>query len=131
MLWDSRSNGRRASGFGFGLGGLLLALTGIALWQFRRDEPLPERETVAARAMAPLSRPAAVSHEYIGSNACRECHSDIWKRYQSHPMAQSMSRVHDAIPLEESEIRTEFSRGRRDYRVERNGARVFHHERQV
>jgi len=67
--------------------------------------------------------------DYVGSIACRDCHSDIWEKYQSHPMAHSLSLVEHATSIEDYEERLEFHPpGNRSYRVERTDSGVFHHE---
>jgi hypothetical protein len=126
------------------LGGLLLLLStiGWGLWRLTRDEEVvvrPSRhETPPPTApvsedfpIEPLIRPPAVAHDYVGSSACRECHRDVWDRYQSHPMAHSLQRVRDADPLEDYLTATEFSRSRRQYRIERTDDTVTHYERGV
>ncbi len=67
--------------------------------------------------------------DYVGSVACRDCHSEIWEKYQSHPMANSFALVEHATPIEDYEERLEFHPpGNRSYRVERTDRGVFHHE---
>ena len=36
-------------------------------------------------------QPEPVSQQYVGSEACRRCHSEIMKEYESHPMSRSMA----------------------------------------
>ena len=72
-----------------------------------------------------LSRPAG----YLGSTACRECHSEIYQSYQQHPMAQSMAPVETAPEIEDYHGGTQFQRPKsRKYWVEQTAEGVFHHE---
>lgn len=67
--------------------------------------------------------------DYVGSRACRDCHSEIWQKYQSHPMSHSFSKINDVLTIEDYAERTEYApTGNRRYRVERRGDEVFHHE---
>ena len=67
--------------------------------------------------------------DYVGSISCRDCHSEIWEKYQSHPMANSFALVKHATPIEDYTKRLEFHPpGNRSYRVERTDRGVFHHE---
>ena len=67
--------------------------------------------------------------DFVGSAACRECHPEIWEKYQSHPMAHSFSKVMTAKSIEDYSEKTEFSPpGNRRYRVEKTPDRVLHHE---
>ena len=91
---------------------LLAGAVGVALWQFNRrdDQPrsgdspngataeihLVEKRSSPNRPISPVD-PSLV--DYVGSDACRDCHSDIWEKYQSHPMAHSFAKVTDASPI--------------------------------
>ena len=114
----------------------------MALWQFNRrdDQPrsgdspngataeihLVEKRSSPNRPISPVD-PSLV--DYVGSDACRDCHSDIWEKYQSHPMAHSFAKVTDASPIEDYAGSTEFAPpGNRRYRVERTAEGVRHHE---
>ena len=61
---------------------------------------------------------------YVGSDACRECHSEIYETYQGHPMARSLGNVSSAAEMG-GEFRTEA--GRR-YRVEQHSEQWVHRE---
>lgn len=119
---------------------LLCAATGVGIWHLNHDDDMPPdasvpppRESVFASStlLTPLTRPPRVSEGYVGSSVCRECHGDVWERYQSHPMAHSLSPVIGNDPIEDYVGKTVFSRGKREYSVERVGERVFHHEKQI
>lgn len=112
----------------------LLALISLALWNLTRDEPavpVTRRPSSSAVEVKPVERPPAVSQDYVGSSACRECHREVWERYQSHPMAHSLQPAAVEDGLEDYGGRAaRFIRGVREYYVERRGSSVFHHERQ-
>lgn len=110
----------------------LLALAAAAFVLTRHRPQAPDQKPTAATAPseAPLVRPAPVSNAYVGSTACRECHRAIWDRYQSHPMAHSLSPVQDFDGVENYAGQTKFTRGKREYAVERVDDKVYHRERQ-
>lgn len=67
--------------------------------------------------------------DYVGSDACRDCHAEIWEKYRSHPMARSFARVEHAFPVEDYTKQLEFSPpGNRKYRVEVKQDEILHHE---
>jgi hypothetical protein len=112
--------------------GVALVLLGAVGWGWRTlsKKGHPEAPPKSRAHPAPVA-PQPVPSDYAGSAACRDCHRDVWERYQSHPMARSMSRVADSEPAEDYAAGTQFARGQREYAVERIGNRVIHHERQL
>ena len=114
---------------------LLLSAVGWGLWRLTRDDQIaappktPARTELAIEPVEPLIKPSAVSNDYLGSAACRECHRAVWERYQSHPMAHSLNLVLDAEQVENYASEMQFVRGKREYRVERTDDSVTHHER--
>src|SRR5258708_1275854 len=90
------------------------------------DQRTPETVTAKRR----LERPGAVSQAFGGSAVCRECHAEIWELYKSHPMARTLNEVGSAEETEDYARQPAFSRGNREYRVERNDGKVVHHELQ-
>lgn len=121
---------------------VLVAVIGVAIWipyewnrSRRSDSPTnaSKESRQFAKEPAGSDRPAATIDssivDYIGSTACRDCHSEIWEKYQSHPMANSFSKVSSASPLEDYLEKTEFAPpGNRSYRVEKTADQVLHHE---
>ncbi|MFN0052243.1 MAG: tetratricopeptide repeat protein [Planctomycetales bacterium] len=109
----------------------ILGVVGLAAfaahWQRARREASPPVPDTAA-PVEPLVKPSPVPTGYVGSDQCRECHRDLWGRYQTHPMAHSAFPVLETDPREEFEKETSFARGNREYRVERTDAGVWHHE---
>ena len=121
---------------------LLAGAVGVTLWQvyWRDDAPragqspkdvsaeirLIEERSKSDRPVSPVD-PSIV--DYVGSAACRDCHPEVWEKYQSHPMAQSFAKVTAASPIEDYVGPTEFAPpGNRRYRVERTAEGVQHHE---
>jgi Doubled CXXCH motif (Paired_CXXCH_1)/Cytochrome c554 and c-prime len=93
-----------------------------------RNDPAPANSAV-------VERPARPSEAYAGSNACADCHAEIFKLYQSHPMAQSLAHVSDAEPIEDYVDNPEFLFPpsthvdvRVRYYVERREDCDYHHE---
>jgi hypothetical protein len=111
---------------------VLAGLGAMIYSRLRVDDGPPPRD--AAQADAEIARPEKLEKPpppeegFVGSRKCAACHADIAERYQSHPMAHSLSQVLDAAPIEDYE-NTEFSPpGARTYRVEQRDGKVFHHE---
>lgn len=97
-----------------------------------RSAPAPQGTQDVADDSSPsnsvLSEPAPVAHNFVGSAACTKCHTEIARRYQSHPMSQSLATVEQAS-LKEPRDRTEFSPvPELAYRVEFRDGQQFHHE---
>lgn len=116
------------------LGGL--AAGGAALWwMFGGDGPFTSgvndrrsAQPLVDESLTPLTRPAPPPSDYAGSQSCRECHRDLWERYQTHPMSHSMFLAAETSPPEDFERGTTFTAGRHEYRVERSDAGIRHHE---
>ena len=94
---------------------------------------LPERKDLSVEVADEPDRPVTEIDrsivDYVGSSACRECHPEIWEKYQSHPMAKSFTKVAAAEPIEDYTNKTEFAPpGYRRYRVEKSTDKVRHHE---
>ncbi|MGE5194514.1 MAG: multiheme c-type cytochrome, partial [Deltaproteobacteria bacterium] len=113
-----------------------LAAGGAALWwMFHIEEPV-ETGAIENRAppapdreeFDPAVKPAPPPTDYIGSQNCRECHRDIWEKYQTHPMSHSLFSAGATSPSEDFERNTTFTAGRRNYRIERTDGSVRHHE---
>lgn len=67
--------------------------------------------------------------EFVGSQKCGECHSDIARSFAAHPMANTLAAVVDAAPIEVIEGESaEFETQGRKYRVERDDDRMIHTE---
>ncbi len=69
--------------------------------------------------------------DYLGSEACVECHAEISEAYKSHPMANSLWHVSDA-PVVEDYDSNEFSPdGSHHYSVQKKANKVLHTERRT
>lgn len=76
-----------------------------------------------------ISRPEPVSHDFVGSEACAECHWEVYDEYQGHPMAHSLGPVLEESPVESYGEAAQFAPDPHTrYRVERTEEGVFHHE---
>jgi hypothetical protein len=117
-------------------GAIVLAATLTWIFRSSRRELFPARqprvpETYSAIAVGGgHDSPAQTdSVEWIGSRKCAECHSDLWKSYESTPMAHSAAPVLLAAIVEDYTLHTSFANPEsRIYRVERSADHVFHHE---
>jgi hypothetical protein len=110
----------------------LVIVGGVVIWLSHvvRDETAPQRDSMRESRpdVVSVEKPAAVSTDFVGSQKCRECHHDVWKQYQTHPMSHSMGVVSDAAAPEDYERKTAFTAGQNRYRVERTEQGVRHHE---
>ncbi len=88
-------------------------------------EQAPANEgTSATLVRAPLPR-----DDFVGSDACRECHEEVSDEYESHPMFLTLAPVLEASVLEDYTDDPKFAPpGPRRYRVERTESGVIHHE---
>src|SRR5262245_57401281 len=77
---------RRRRTIAAGVALVLLGAAGWGLWS-RSNKTAAEALTRSRAQSAPVA-PRPVASDYAGSAACRECHRDVWERYQSHPMAR-------------------------------------------
>ena len=114
-------------------GGIAIALmAGLGLViSLLRSAPAPKVNPDVAEDSSVdlvLPEPTQVSLNFVGSAACTKCHAEIAKRYQAHPMAQSLAAVEKAS-VKEPRDHTEFSPiPELTYRVEFRDQQQFHHE---
>jgi hypothetical protein len=114
-------------------------VTAVAAWLMMAKPPaaIPSavaRSGVAAAADEPLPRPTPRPDDYVGSRACADCHAEIFQRYQSHPMANSMATIGQEPPIETlaEEILLEPDgpqHAGHEYVVQWDGAQMLHGER--
>src|SRR5258708_536001 len=128
---NTDENSRRFIGRVVGAAVLLIgAILGIGLFSSSRPQKVDDRTAQNVPAERRLERPPPVSQKFAGSAVCRECHAQIWELYQSHPMARTLSEVGSAEQTEDDTRQPAFSRGNREYRVERADGKIVHHEMQ-
>lgn len=77
----------------FTLGLILFSLVTISFISCGKGD---KKKSALSRNSLPLLRtrfvpPKPVADDYVGSQACQQCHADILQEYQTHPMATSMS----------------------------------------
>ncbi|MBQ16849.1 MAG: hypothetical protein CMJ65_06965 [Planctomycetaceae bacterium] len=74
---------------------------------------------------APLPPPATavpLTARFVGSDACRVCHEEIFERYAAHPMSQALRKLEPGDVAKFSESGPgQFSAAGRTYRIERRG----------
>ncbi len=90
---------------------------------------LIEQQPAAARVSA-WAPPHDVG-DFVGTQACAECHQEISETYRSHSMSISTAPVAAALPgIEDYEANVAFtSSAGLEYRVSRDGDHVWHHEK--
>jgi hypothetical protein len=116
----------------------LPTLLALVLWyiQDSSNESVPDRsveslEEDATSSGHPSPSPDSrwLASEYVGSQRCSECHSDIAETYAAHPMAQTLATVADASAIETVEgDASEFEALGCRYRVDRLNDRMIHTE---
>ncbi len=110
---------------------LLLAGAAVYMLAFRTEPAPPPTERIVQPRELATAEPEDrwQSNEFVGSQTCGECHSDIAETYSEHPMANTLASVADASPIEVIEDdSTEFETQGCRYRVERSGDRMIHTE---
>ena len=76
---------------------------------YRKVETSSPPSSTAAVEIIP--KPARPNDDYIGSEACAECHSQIAERYARSAMGRSMKNVADEVLSPKSEQLTTFQKG--------------------
>jgi Tfp pilus assembly protein PilF len=93
--------------------------------QPRQDEPSVVQQDLPREEPEDRWKP----DEFVGSQKCAECHSELAKTFAAHPMANTLALVADAPPIEVIEGgAAEFEAQGRRYRVAREGDRMIHTE---
>lgn len=91
----------------------------------------PSESAAASGTAAADSLESARESGWLGSAACRECHSQIFQRYTGHPMWHTLAKVDKATAIEDfSETKFSGPAGL-EYQVERAAASdsvQWHHE---
>ena len=111
--------------------GILVAMA-VAVVSLRPDDPEP------LTAVHPLSDPGPISaaetlhgpqdhDQFVGSGQCATCHAEISAAYETHPMANSISRVTDLPVGSEKSSRT-VAGLTRQYKVVMQDGQMFHHD---
>jgi hypothetical protein len=90
----------------------ILVLAGWLTWFILSKTPLPSPNNGSTNNTQ-VEQP----DQFVGSSSCAECHADIYKSYQHHPMANSLSLPADATVSEDYQQHTSFISGGRRYRV--------------
>ena len=90
----------------------ILILAGILSWFL-----LSRTSVVKQKQQNEPNTRVADANPFVGSNSCAECHAEISKSYQHHPMGNSMSHPSDTNTIEDYQEHTSFMSGGRRYRV--------------
>lgn len=109
---------------------LLLVAAGFLLTRRLSDQSdsiaTSQRTTRPDAEQKHASVSSAVSdNDFLGSQQCASCHAEISAAYQSHPMANSISRVTGLPPGSENSSRLVPGKTRR-YEVVLDGEQLFH-----
>ena len=104
----------------------------IALVSPRPDDPVPETVNHPIGDVGPISAVGTPGgpqdhDQFVGSRQCATCHAEISAAYETHPMANSMSRVTD-LPLGSEEASRTVAGLTRQYKVMMRDGQMFHRE---
>ena len=90
----------------------ILVLAGAATWFLLSNSPtLPHQNGTSNNS------PVADADHFVGSSSCAECHADVYKSYQHHPMGNSLSLPSETAVIEDYQQKTSFMSGGRRYRI--------------
>src|SRR5258708_18429279 len=113
----------------------LVVLAGVAGWRWwpRPSPPLggsPAAPGDPRLTFATPYRNVRPDVKYVGTDACATCHIEHAKTFRQHPMGQSLAPIARATPVEryDAAAKNPFDKLGFQYRVERRGERVIHHE---
>ncbi len=84
----------------------------------------PPVAPISLRGALPEPRPS----QFVGSDACRECHAAISDLYATHPMGNSIGTPEQVETIETYPSGEIDVPGKRRYRVEEQDGQVTHHE---
>ena len=130
---------RRAAGFWAAalclMLGLLAGCPDATIKDMRGSKPTEEKEAPKETvSFERPERPARPPEDFIGSEACQECHAGVCEEFTSHPMSHSMVRTGED-PIEDYGPDTEFktnppprSRNEMSYYATAEDGAVQHHE---
>ena len=118
----------------FTLGLILFSLVTISFISCGKGD---KKKSALSRNSLPLLRtrfvpPKPVADDYVGSQACQQCHADILQEYQTHPMATSMS-LPGQTGIEDFQSAGEYPDHRSDPRIPSRwrGNDVIHQEQKL
>lgn len=119
---------RRALFSGHVISGLLLVATALSAGCGKQSVPTKPVETSMARFSLRGDLPKERPSNFVGSNACRECHAAICDLFATHPMGKSIGTPDQVDTIETYPSGSIDVAGQRRYRVEENDGVVTHHE---
>ena len=110
----------------------ILVVTAAALLNLRSDRPEPMTAGDPAHDPGTISAvetlPGPQDHDhFVGSSQCATCHAEISAAYETHPMANSVSRVTD-LPIGSEHAPQTVAGLTRQYKVVMHDGQMFHHD---
>ena len=113
-------------------GGVVIAIAAalnfIVVYSTAHIEPELATSPQPSREEFVLSKPLPVFQDYVGSQACRECHAEAFERYQTHPMAHSAALLGDVPVIEDYANSQVPLTGGRAYHATVEDHMIRHHE---
>ncbi|MAD81041.1 MAG: hypothetical protein CMJ50_09405 [Planctomycetaceae bacterium] len=106
--------------------GVAVAVVAVARY---RSTPASRPRDLGSRAKtSTLPRPAPRDDSYVGSQACADCHKQIFHQFSASPMGQSMATVDQAVQIEDYESNVIEPSKKRRYKMTRDGKHATHYE---
>jgi predicted CXXCH cytochrome family protein len=115
---------------GLFLGTAVVVAVSLVWWAQQRIRDRESQEVAdAERPLPPIEIPPPPDMHYVGSESCRECHAEVFEKYQTHPKYHSIVSVADEPTIEDYDAETRFAPiPERQYEVQREEGEVRHHE---
>jgi tetratricopeptide (TPR) repeat protein len=109
---------------------LALSLSLFAAWRWYAAGPELGPKIDIRRTFASPYRNVRPEVRYVGDAACADCHPREARTYRRHPMGRSFAPMAEVVDHERygADVHNPFTKFGFDYRVERDGERVFHRE---
>lgn len=100
----------------------------IAMSRYRSTHASRVSDPGSAAQAAVLPRPAPRDESYVGSQACASCHQEIYEKFTSSPMGQSIAPIGQAVQVEDYAAGVIEPPGNRRYQVTRDEKGTRHTE---
>lgn len=107
---------------------IAVGLTISRLKTFQLHEIQSNQSPTAQQQPLAMERPAVRDDSFAGSQACAQCHRDVFDQYTASPMGQSMATVSSAVKVEDLEDVVVKPTPDRHYRVTLDANSMSHQE---
>jgi Flp pilus assembly protein TadD len=107
-----------------------LGLSAFAAWRWYEAGTEPVVDNPGLGLFSTPYRNVSPEVRYVGDQTCADCHPREARSYRQHPMGRSFAPMFEVADHERCDVgaHNPFEKFGLDYRVERDGQRVFHRE---